>query len=275
MQKKLIFPCFVFIFALIFTVRAHAEIDAAADFDDASAIVVMRPENAVTRMFSQDLPFAGVGVSEVKTVCNMPDGGISTFSVSSGKRRVLELTFTEKGRQNVLNKIDLLNSLPEVEYAEPNYIYTLFDAPNDPDYTAGKQYALDKIKAPDVWDMNINCSDVTVAVVDSGVMMTHPDLKNNIWTNPGETEGDDSDHNSYLNDIHGWDFYDDDNDPSDELGHGTHVAGIISAETNNGVGVASLARNVKIIPLKIFNAEGKTTSRLLIAASEAQAQRLY
>ncbi len=265
MKKRLLFTCFFLIFECIFTVCAHAE---TADFDDSSAIVVMRADAPQTRMFSTSSPFDGLGISDVKAVCELPDDKPQLFSAFSPKRTVLEVTFDEKSVQNVLNKIDLLNALPEVEYAEPNYIYTLFDVPNDPDYD--KQYALEKISAPAAWDLDIDCSGVTVAVMDSGVMLTHPDLRNNIWTNPDEVAGDgeDNDGNSFNDDIHGWNFIDSDAgyNVDDEIGHGTHVAGIISAETNNGVGVASIARNAKIASVRIFNADGNTVSSSILKA---------
>ncbi|MBQ3471788.1 MAG: S8 family serine peptidase, partial [Clostridia bacterium] len=109
--------------------------------------------------------------------------------------------------------------------------------------------------------MDIDCSSVTVAVIDSGCDMDHPDLTENIWTNPNEkkktTRSKDNDGNGYKNDLNGWDFVNSDADPDDDNGHGTHVSGIISAVTNNSAGVASLARNAKIVPLKVMDASGQ------------------
>ena len=96
---------------------------------------------------------------------------------------------------------------------------------------------------------------VVVAVIDSGVDISHPDLVNNIWHNPGETCGNDvdDDNNGYVDDCDGWDFVNNDNTPEDLNGHGTHVAGIIGAEANNAIGIAGVAYESQIMALKIGN----------------------
>ncbi|MGN0107890.1 MAG: S8 family serine peptidase [Hominilimicola sp.] len=239
-----------------------------ADFDDSTIIVVMKPKSEqIISTFSCDDPFKGLGIESVKNLNTASSGEISLFSMEN-EEQVLKLTLSEPGRDNVLDTIDKLNELSEVEFAEPNYIYRISATPNDIYYKCGYQYGLDKINASSVWDMDINCENVAVAVIDTGAMMDHPDLENNIWTNPGEIAGDgiDNDGNGYIDDVHGWDFYSDDNDPSDENGHGTHVSGIVSASTNNGIGVASLARNAKIVPLKVFGSDGETTSDYIYQA---------
>ena len=86
-------------------------------------------------------------------------------------------------------------------------------------------------------------ADTLVAVIDTGIDYTHPDLAANIWTNPGEIAGNgvDDDGNGFVDDVHGYDFANDDGDPMDDHGHGTHVAGTIAAVGNNGIGVAGVA----------------------------------
>jgi subtilisin family serine protease len=105
--------------------------------------------------------------------------------------------------------------------------------------------------------------DVTVAVIDSGIDLTHPDLVPNLWTNPGEIPGNgiDDDHNGYVDDVHGFDFIDGDGTPQDQNGHGTHVAGIIGARGGNGVGGAGVAWRVKLMAIRVLdaNAQGTTT----------------
>ena len=99
-----------------------------------------------------------------------------------------------------------------------------------------------------------------VAVLDTGVDYTHPDLEANIWENEAElngVEGYDDDGNGYVDDIRGWDFINDDNAPLDDNMHGTHVAGIIGAVGNNEKGIAGAAWNVKIMPIKVFQASGE------------------
>jgi subtilisin family serine protease len=105
---------------------------------------------------------------------------------------------------------------------------------------------------------------VTVAIVDSGADLSHPDLVPNLWTNTGEIPGNgiDDDGNGYVDDVHGYDFVDDDGTPQDANGHGTHVAGIVGARGGNGIGVAGVAWNVKLMIVRVLdaNAQGTTTS---------------
>lgn len=104
--------------------------------------------------------------------------------------------------------------------------------------------------------------NVTVAVIDSGVDMNHPDGPKYIWTNKGETAGNgiDDDNNGYVDDVHGWNFLDDSPVFPDPKGHGTAVAGIIAAQSNNGIGIAGINPGAVIMPLKAADAEGRTDS---------------
>ena len=107
------------------------------------------------------------------------------------------------------------------------------------------------ISAPDAWDITIGSSSVVVGVIDSGIDFTHPDLINNIWTNVNDPiDGLDGDSNGFVDDVHGWDFWSDDNDPTDENGHGTHVSGTIGAEGNNALGVTGVNWDVSILPIR-------------------------
>jgi subtilisin family serine protease len=151
---------------------------------------------------------------------------------------------------------DALQKSGEFEWVEPRYVYKTSLIPNDPFY-ASKQWYLTKIQAEQAWDITTGSSNVVIAIVDTGVDWTHPDLSANIWTNPNEipNNGIDDDNNGYIDDVRGWDFGGlngtPDNDPKeDRPDHGTHVAGIASAVTNNGVGVASIGYSCKIMPVK-------------------------
>jgi len=111
------------------------------------------------------------------------------------------------------------------------------------------------IDAPEAWDLETGNSDVVVAVIDSGIDYTHPDLAGNIWINEDEIDdnGVDDDGNGYVDDVMGWDFYNDDNDPLDDNAHGTHCSGIIGAVTDNNIGIAGICWDCKIMPLKKSN----------------------
>lgn len=143
----------------------------------------------------------------------------------------------------------------EVEWAEPRFVYELDYIPNDPSYSS--QYALSKISAALAWDLTTGDTGIVIGIVDTGVDWDHPDLAANIWRNWDEipNNGIDDDANGYVDDTRGWDFGGlsgiPDNDPmEDQPDHGTHVAGIASAVTDNGIGVASIGFNCKIMPVK-------------------------
>ena len=128
------------------------------------------------------------------------------------------------------------------------------------------------IDALEAWDITFGADRVVVAVIDSGVDGSHPDLSANLWTNSGEIPGNglDDDGNGYVDDIRGWDFANKDNNPADDNGHGTHVTGIIAAVGNNGIGVAGVAWNAKIMALKSFRADGSgLTSDAILAIAYA------
>lgn len=143
-----------------------------------------------------------------------------------------------------------------VAHAERHALRYPLLTPNDPQY--GGQWAPPRLGLPQSWDVSTGRPRVIVAVIDTGVDYNHPDLTDNIWTNPGEipANGRDDDGNGYVDDVRGWDFSgatgdQPDNDPADVDGHGTHVAGIIAARGNNATGVAGVAWFVRIMALKV------------------------
>ena len=166
---------------------------------------------------------------------------------------------------SVRDAIAELEADPDVAYAEPNYIVSASGTPDDPFFHY--QWALHDdpgdvdIDAPAAWDTATGTDNVTVAVVDTGVAWDHPDLAENIWTNPGEsgtkaTNGVDDDGNGLVDDVRGWDWVDRDNDPMDVSGHGTHVAGTIGARGDNGTGVSGVGQTMKLMPLRVLSASG-------------------
>ena len=124
------------------------------------------------------------------------------------------------------------------------------------------------IDAPEAWNLSIGSTSVVVGVIDSGIDYTHPDLAGNIWRNPGEVAGDgiDNDANGYIDDLIGWDFHDNDNDPMDENGHGTHVAGTIAAGGNNAMGVTGVNWNAQVMALKFMDPDGAGSRSAAIEA---------
>ena len=110
-------------------------------------------------------------------------------------------------------------------------------------------------------------ANVLVGVIDTGVDYNHPDLAANIWTNPGEIAGNgiDDDGNGYIDDVHGYDFVNNDGDPMDDNGHGTHFSGTIGGVGNNGIGVAGVNWNVKIMALKFLDSGGSGSTANAVA----------
>ncbi len=168
--------------------------------------------------------------------------------------------------------IDLLTNLPGLKAIEEDQTWKVDVIPNDPSFN--QLWGMTKIKAPEAWDINTGSRQVVVAVIDEGIDINHPDLAANIWTNPGEipNNGIDDDGNGYVDDIHGWDFFYGDNSVYDGGGedkHGTHVAGTIGAIGNNGIGVAGVNWQVKIMALKFLGPNGGSTTDAISAIEYA------
>jgi hypothetical protein len=167
---------------------------------------------------------------------------------------------------------------PGVEYAELNYKVSVCRTPNDTLYrlqwplnNTGQDYPDSggfnpppgtpdaDIDAPEAWDYSTGNSEIVVAVVDTGVDYDHRDLWTNMWVNQAElggTSGIDDDGNGYVDDIYGYDFINNDSNPKDDNGHGTHCAGIIAAAGNNGADITGVCWDAKIMALKFLDSSG-------------------
>jgi len=186
-------------------------------------------------------------------------------SNSYGIERLLLVSYDSQEDLRLI--IDELSKIEDVEYATPIYRrFLTAQEPNDPEYH--RQNYLNIINAGKAWEVTVGSQNVIIAFIDSGIDYTHEDLEDNIWINPNEIEnnGHDDDGNGFIDDVRGWDFVGDitaeeafskqwksnndprPNHPSND--HGTHVAGLSSAVTNNGIGIASLGQNLKILPIK-------------------------
>jgi len=220
---------------------------------------------------SVDEVLANFGAVDIQPAFTIPgNSGSRKMSVNSRDR--LDSIASIK-RVNFPKNLDMeyvakkLSAHPDIEYAEPIYKAELCVLPNDPFYnnpdpTYEKQEYLNFINAPQAWDTAKGDASVVIAIVDAGTDWNHPDLRENLWTNIYEIpdNGLDDDENGFKDDVHGWDFYgsedlsgniEGDNDPtSTNEPHGTHVAGIAAAVTDNGVGIASLSYNVRYMPVK-------------------------
>jgi subtilisin family serine protease len=144
--------------------------------------------------------------------------------------------------------------------------YAYERVPNDEHYPL--LWALPLIEAPKAWGITTGDPSVVVAVLDTGVDLDHPDLMDRLWVNADEVRenGLDDDGNGFVDDFCGYDFWYDDPDPDDDNGHGTHVAGIAAAATDNEIGVAALGWNSTLMPLKTQNSSGWGTTNELIEA---------
>ncbi len=206
--------------------------------------------------------------------------GASVRSRRSAPRMIL-VAFDGSDPARFDKTIEAIEKIPGVAKSEPDYIVRAGATPNDEFYNlcwgqhnTGQRITLAgrfdfpggtpdaDIDAPEAWNGSTSATAITVAVIDTGVDWDHPDLADNIWTNPGEIAGNgiDDDANGFVDDVRGWDFQNDDNDPDDDHYHGTHCAGTIGARGNNGIGVAGVAWQAKIIPVKFLGKSGGATS---------------
>ena len=178
--------------------------------------------------------------------------GTGQLALSGMKIALLKVS----GNESLKSVAEKLLADPAVAYVEPDYIVSRTGSTNDP--LLSKQWALAKINAAEAWKMTKGSSAVNVAIIDTGIDYNHPDLQGNLWVNPGEIadNGKDDDKNGYIDDVYGWDFRNNDNDPMDGHGHGTHVAGTIAAATNNDKLIAGVAWHTKMAGLKFLSDKG-------------------
>lgn len=245
-------------------------------FKDSSRINISRKNGKFQSASNSEVDnlLRSIGVDEIEQL--MPETGATAV----GKKRkafngtdvvakdlsqlyVLRLATTEP--VNVFDVVNQLKGLNEVEYAEPNYIvHTLetspgiTETPDDPMYEL--QYGISAINLDKLWPMPVISKEgPIIAILDTGVEIDHPDLKDNIWTNEKESEGSegyDDDGNGYKDDIHGWDFINNTGEIYDYNGHGTHCAGIAAASGFNGTGIIGANPDARIMPVTVMQSNG-------------------
>lgn len=208
-------------------------------------------------------------------VVKVKEGLIADFFLSSNdlliSRKVNNSTFVVNSEEKEIKKtMERLKNSPFVEYVEPNYIYKI----NTKDPKFKHLWGLDNksnshIDAIRAWNKyGKGSKEIKIAVIDTGIDYNHPDLKGNIWINEAEAnglEGVDDDNNGYIDDVHGYDFANNDGDPMDDNSHGTHCAGTIGA-SHNKIGVAGVMGNVSLVPIKFLSANGSGSATSAVEA---------
>jgi subtilisin family serine protease len=216
---------------------------------------------------------------QVKELLNLSSGNLAVFKSSL---------------KSLSSTLEKLNNDPAVEYAEPNYLYRAIGTKkftadpkfqelwglintgdNEPAGSRGNSAPTGKagndINAKEAWKITKGDKKIKIAVIDTGVDYNHPDLKNNMWTNIAEKNGRpgvDDDGNGYIDDIHGWDAANNDGDPMDGNGHGTHCAGTIAAEHDNNIGIAGVMAKASIVGVKFLTDQGSGSTVDAIKAIE-------
>ena len=217
----------------------------------------------IVRLAEAVLPYAST-VQQAFALLELPKEFVRTVQ-GLGQVGLLKIEWTSA--QVAQSYLDFLAAKGLIAEYEPNGVLSAAILPNDPFFAdqwglhnigGGGGLADADIDAPEAWDQTVGHSSVVVAVVDSGIDYRHRDLASNIWVNPREIAGNgvDDDGNGFVDDVHGYDFANGDSDPWDDHGHGTHVAGIIGAVGSNGEGIAGVAWQVRLMPLKFLGTGG-------------------
>jgi predicted outer membrane repeat protein len=186
-------------------------------------------------------------------------------------RSVEGLTVVEVPQGQTADALDAFNAAVDVLYAEPDYQVQTFGLPNDPFlaelwglHNTGQIVRADPgtpgadIRAAEAWQLWTGDMDFRIAVIDTGINYNHPDLQANMWVNPGEIpdNGIDDDENGYIDDVHGYNFFNESGDPMDVNSHGTHIAGTICGAGNDGMGIVGLNWACNLVAVRFADEGG-------------------
>lgn len=222
-----------------------------------------------------DRTLAALGVTEVENLMPLTGTAPLRRSMPAFNGRPVEAHDMGKAylltlSAGVAEAVSKLSALPDVEFAEPNYTVHALEAevPDDPFYN--QQWGLQQINMYSLWGEEVLSKEgPVIAIIDTGVDIMHPDLQQNIWTNPREAAGAsgyDDDANGYADDIHGWDFVNNTGVLADYNGHGTHCAGIAAATGYNGMGIIGANPFARIMPITAMQSNGSGDVGTIIKA---------
>lgn len=263
--------------------RPYREGQVIVKFKTGSGVRVQKVKGKfkTSAVSAVDRVMNALGVAEAEELMPL-SGAITTAKPRLAKApngRVVEepdlsqlycLSFDTAKVKHVYEAVEMLKEVSEVEYAEPNYLAFISAdgaATDSATYVSeplySEQWAPAAINLPALWNMPLDdAKRPVIAILDTGVDINHPDLKDNIWTNEKEANGsdfEDDDNNGYFDDVHGWDFIHNTaiiSDGMDGNGHGTHCAGIAAAVGDNGIGITGANPNAMILPIKVLGDDG-------------------
>ena len=257
--------------------RAYREGELIVKFKPTSAVQMRSLKHSITSNTNTvDKVFGELGITASEalmplTGAEVVPGARALRSISgkpihnSDMSNLYRLTF-DGSKMNVFDAVEKMAALDEVEYAEPNYlVYSLSsnnmlatDKPNDP--LGDEQWGNGQLKLDFLWKQKpITDKRPIIAILDTGVDIEHPDLKDNIWTNEAEQSGaedEDDDANGFADDLHGWDFVNQTGRLGDWNGHGTHCAGIAAAVGDNKIGITGANPYALIMPITVMQSDG-------------------